>query len=146
MIKISQVFTAKRTEVVTELQNLISETLVPEFNAELEDIRRGYAESYDFAVTQPDVARNKVLELSDCRRKARKLDLDLRRQQFIDSLHTRLVGESLAEAETYGGVISEEMEERNGKQRKVKKVAFPDGSRAKIPSGIYVDYSLFQRL
>ena len=146
MIKISQVFAAKRAEVVTELQNLISETLVPEFNAELEDIRRGYAESYDFAVTQPDIARNKLLVLADNRRKARKFDLQLRRQQFIDSLHTRLVGESLAVAEEHNGVISEEVEERNGKMRAVKKVAFPDGSRAKIPSGIFVDYSLFQRL
>ena len=146
MIKISQVFAAKRTEVVTELQNLISETLVPEFNAELEDIRRQYSETYNYALEQPDSARNKLLALADNKRKARKLDLDLRRQQFIDSLHTRLVGESLADAEAYGGVISEEMEERNGKKRTVKKVAFPDGSRAKMPSGIFVDYSLFQRL
>lgn len=142
MVKSSQAFAAHRADVIAGLQAELVDTFAPAYNSELEDIRRQFTESYEYAVSQADTARNKLLDLADKTRQARVLDLNLRRQKFLDSLQCTMRAVLLDRVEQYGGTIAKEHE--NG--RVVEKVSFLDGSRAKMPIKIHVDWKLFQRL
>lgn len=145
-IRSSKAFAAYRQAVIAELTQTLVEQFVPAHNAEIEDIRIEHKKTFDFALTQPDSARNKLIELADKKRKARILDLAKRKQDFLGSLKVHLNIEMKERLTEYNAEQVEEMEERNGKEVKVVKAVFPDGSKAKIPQGLFIDFSLFQRI
>lgn len=147
-VKASQAFAALRQAVILELTNAVYDGLLPNFNAEIEDIRRKYEEAVAVAAEAPtDAARNKLIELADAQKKSRILDLSKRKNEFVMSLRTRLGVEQAKVIEEYKGERFSEEEKRDGKKpRTVEKVKFPDGSVAKIAGNLFIDYSGFQRV
>lgn len=149
-LKASQAFAAFRQSVTTELTNQVFDKLVPNFNAEAADIRKGYDDAIEVANEAPtDAAKNRLIELAANTKKARIFDLVRRKNAFIDGLNVRMKLEIKERLDEYKGETYEEEEEdpRNkGKKRKVTKVKFPDGSIAKVPQGLFVDSKLFQRI
>ena len=146
MIRQSQAFAAFRKSIINELNNDITTSLVPDFNSECEDIRRQYTDTETFASDQPDVAKVKLIELAESRKRARILDLVVRKNKFLESLKVRLVLEMKQRLDEYHAEVMEEDEERDGKTRKVLKAKFPDGSQAKVPQNIHIDFSVFDRV
>lgn len=157
-IKKSQAFAAFRTSLLAGLQNEIASDLAHQFNAELEDIRikdgahRVYIGS--LRVEGKEQAAVALENLADKEMKARVLDLKLRRQAFLDQLTAKMHASIDQRVADYGGtvatitepVVGKEGQIKEGQTRNVKKAQFDDGSMAKIPSALWVDYSLFQRL
>ncbi len=147
-VRTSQVFAAQRTAIIKELQMEVSDKFLPNFNAEVFDIRKSFKDNSTYAIEQPDTARNKLLDLGEARKKARILDLVKRKNDFLSSLKIRLGMEIKEKIEEFNGEVFEE-EERIGdtdRMRRVTKVKFPDKSVAKVPTGLYIDYSAFDRV
>lgn len=147
-VRSSQAFAAFRQSLVSELSAKVYDELMPQFNAAVEDIRREYESSVQAANEAPtEVAKNKLIELAESHKKARILDLAKRKNDFIGSLRIRLKLEIDGRLTEYKAEVVEEEEKREGseKTRMVKKAKFPDGSMAKIPQNLYIDYSGFQR-
>jgi len=147
-VRASQAFAAFRQSLVSELSNKVYEELQPHFNAEAEDIRRRYSDSVkDAADANTENSKKKLLELAESNKKARILDLAKRKNDFIASLKVRLNLEITERLTEYKAEVFEEKEPREGKpDRIVKKAKFPDGSMAKVPQNLYIDYSGFQRV
>ena len=122
-IKYAHAFAQFSRSLILELQDDFNNNLVPQFNSEAEDIRREWEE------------KRPVCEaLADHKKRARAMDLVVRRRRFIDDLNTRLKME-----------LNLRVEEYEGKQEE-DKVVFPDESIAKMPKAFFVDYRVFQRI
>ena len=153
-VKMSQAFAAFRSSLLAELQNQISNDLAHQFNAELEDIRKKDGEHQVYIALLrsegKETAAVKMEELANKEQKARLLDLQLRRQQFILELNTKMHDAIDQRVADYGGKVAEIHEPIiGGKEvapRKIKKAQFSDGSMAKVPGQLWIDYSLFQTL
>lgn len=147
-VKASQSFAARRQAIILTLRNEIFSDLLPKFNAEAEDIRRKYEEAIAVASDAPtDNAKNSLTELAEATKKARILDLNKRKNEFIESMRLTLRMEQKSTIDDYKGELFEEKEEtKEGKERTVEKVKFPDGSIAKVAKNIFIDYSAFVRI
>ena len=128
----SQAFASHRHAVILELNKELQEHGIPEFNAEAADIRKIHEE--DSKTTDVGEA------LADHQKRARTNDMLIRRKEYIDGLQTRLKMEMHTRVEEYKGTLIEE--EKDGKKIYVAK--FPDGSQARVPRGLWVDYKAFQ--
>lgn len=147
MIRTSQAFAAFRQAVIEELQSEIQNQLVPTFNASVADIEAQYKETTESAATAPTPnASESLLRVAMRNKDARLLDLKLRRQQFLNEIQTRLRMEIRSKLEEYQAETFEESETRNDKVRVVSKARFPDGSIAKIPGHVFVDWKQFYTL
>lgn len=132
-VRKSQAFAAYRTELVTEMQGDVLQTLVPSFNAEIVDIRKSTEETKQL----------KGEALADHHKRARIQDLKVRQQDFIDGLNAELTEKLSKRVDLYGGKI-EEKENEAGK--KVLEATFSDGSVARMPKSLWIDYNLFDRV
>ena len=146
-LKASQVFAAYRQAVIERLQQSIAE-FVPEYNAECNDIRVKYEQAESFAVDCPtDAAKAAITRLADAERKSRTMQLAWKKKQFLDSLKMDLHAEIKVMLDDLRADQHEETELNSvGKERKVIKAKFPDGSMAKVPQGLVIDFSQFQRV
>ena len=147
MIRTSQAFAAFRQAVIEELQSEIQNELIPTFNASVADIDRQYKATTESAANAPTPnASESLLRVAMRNKEARLLDLRLRRQQFLNEIQTRLRMEIGNRLNEYGAETFEEVEVRNDKERVVSKARFPDGSVAKIPGHVFVDWKQFYTL
>jgi hypothetical protein len=130
----SVAFAANREAITVELLQLVTAQELPRFNACVEDIRRIYAEE------------NKNLKigetLADHRKRARYEDARVKREQFIATLQSRLRLEMEAKVTEYGGELVAS-EDKEGKPVTIAK--FPDGSTARLPRGLWINYKMFDR-
>ena len=156
MIKMSQAFASFRSSLLARFQSQIAGELAHQFNAELEDIRRKDGEHQTYIgllrTEGKEQAAVKLEDLANKEQKARLMDLQLRRQTFIDGLNKDMLAQINQRVADYGGETAEVQEPlaiEEGPEPKfktVRKAQFPDGSMAKIPARLWVDYSLFQTL
>lgn len=136
-IKRSQAFAAMRQSLLSELSGIVQDELVPQFNSEAEDIRR----EHEAMRLNP----KKGEALADHRKRARIADMVVRRKVFIDDLQSRLQITLGGTVMDYKGEIVEEIEEGTGKVLS-RKAVFPDGTTAKMPKSLWIDYRQFQRV
>ena len=137
----SQAFAAFRQSLCTELTAAYLNNLVPQFNAECEDIRREHASTVEEAnEAKSENAKNKLIELAEANKRARIMDLNVRKNEFVQSLRTRLKLEQDQRIEEYGGIVGTKEGEKG------KFVAFSDGSEAKVARDLWIDYKLLQRV
>ena len=132
-MKMSKAFAAFRQSLITDKNHAILQELAPAFNAAVEDIRRQVEDDFN---TYHNQAK------ADNLRKTLTYDLILHRQEVLRSVQSDL------------RTIIDERLHRDGAQlrrdrvdNKVVIVAdFPDGSQARVPTGLWVDYSAFDRV
>ena len=143
-MKTSKVFAAFRQSISMEITQAIADGIVPEFNAECADIRRKFDDTITFATTEAasDNARNKLIDLAHATRKARILDLAKRRNEAIDKHRIHFLGDVRERLTDYNAEMVEDIE--GGK--KVLRAKFPDGSMAKVPQNLFVNYDQFDRV
>lgn len=136
-MRLSQAFATLRVAVIAGLTSQINETLVPNFNSEVEDIRKEWEEK-----------RATSEALADHHKRARIADLVVRRDAFIASLNDelRLQLNARAKLPEYGGEVAEVPVEKEGKSKTVLEVKFKDGSTARMPKSLWVDYKIFARI
>lgn len=128
----SQAFAAYRTELVAELQNDIATELLPKFNSEVEDIRR----------TTDSTRETKGDALATHHKRARISDLKIRQQSFIDGLNTEMRERLSKRVKEYNGTI----ETKKDGEKEVLEAKFDDGSVARVPKSLWVDYNRFDKL
>jgi len=135
--KASEVFSAFRQASITELQHNILNDLLPNYTAEAEDIRREHEANTPISAA-----------LADHKKHARVLDLIHRRNKFIAECNSVLVDTLTKKAKELNGTITEvtETHRDTGKEQTVLKVLFDDGSRAKMPRGLWIDFKQFVRV
>jgi hypothetical protein len=135
-VKKSQAFAALRAAVVAELQEEINDVLIPRFNAEIEQIRREFEEK------KPE---SEALAMH--RRRARISDLVIRRDEFISKSNTEMRAQLEKRISEYGGSISEiEIRSEDDEPRKVLEAKFDDGSVARMPKSLWINYGAFNRV
>jgi len=127
-------FATLREAVIVDLQQQLVTQSVPQFNAEIEDVRR----VYDDERANPKIGES----LAFHNRRARYEDMRVKREMFIKTLHTSLHSRLLQRVEEYGGDIEDSIDRDN---KPVKVVKFPDGSSARLPRGLWVQYDQYHR-
>lgn len=137
-IRLASAFATHRTAVIESLKASITKELVPNFNAEIENIRRVFEEEKD------DLGESTAIH---CRR-GRIMDLKVRQQQFIDSLNADLFKDLKKRVEEYKGKMIDKTitDGKSGKEKLVHEAEFPDGSTARVPNALWVDYTVFHRV
>jgi predicted aminopeptidase len=134
MSRMSVAFAANREAITVELLQLVSAEELPRFNASVENIRRLHEE---------ERTNLKIGEaLADHRKRARYEDARVKREQFIATLQSRLRLEMEAKVTEYNGTL-EQSEDKEGKPVTIAK--FPDGSTARLPRGLWINYKMFDR-
>lgn len=136
-MRLSQAFATLRVSVIAALTAQITEELLPKFNSEVEDIRRNW-----------ESKRAESEALADHQKRAAIADLIVRRDAFIESLNNemRIQLGTRAKAPEYGGEIQEVPDDKKGKGKTVLEVKFKDGSTARMPKSLWVDYKAFARV
>ena len=134
MSRMSVAFAAQREAITVELLQLVDQQELPRFNAAVEDIRRQHeAEKGDPKIGEA---------LADHRKRARYEDQRVKRETFMSTLQSRLRLEMEAKVTEYGGTL----EQSTDKENKPLIIAkFPDGSTARMPRGLWVNYKMFDR-
>ena len=133
-MKKSQAFAAFRSSLIADYQAQVMSDLVPQFNAEMQDIRTNWEEEF---------RSNEAI--ADHRRRAREADLQIRRQDFLESINNDFRLAQTARINEYGGKIEEIEVERNGKKKKILNATFPDNSEAVVPNAVWIDFGVFYR-
>ena len=132
-MKQSQAFAVFRTSLITDKNHAIINELVPVFNSACEDIRRRV--ETDFS-TYHNQAK------ADNLRKTLIYDLILYRKQVLDGvqkdLHTK-VDERLDKDQA-------SLKQETVENKHIVTACFPDGSFARVPSSLWIDFSLFDRV
>jgi hypothetical protein len=128
----SQAFAAFRTELVANLQADIKEELLPKYNSEVEDIRR----------KAEDIKGTRGEALADHHKRARMMDLRVRQQVFIDELNKEMRAQLEERVSEYKGTIETKMDG----DKEVMEAKFPDGSVARVPKSLWIDYKQFDRI
>jgi hypothetical protein len=134
-IRKSQAFAALRTQIITELQHQVEKELIPHFNAEVEDIRK----EHQRLTSEGNPA------LADHTKRARIQDLKVRQQDFLGSLNEDLRDRLGKRVTEYGGKVVEKEVGEGKESRKVLEAVFDDGSTARMPKALWIDYNVFQR-
>ena len=152
-VKMSQAFAAYRAVVISEVQQKIALDLSYKFNAEIEDIRKGTEEQLSYVASLraegKEAAAASIENLAEKSQRARLLDLQMRRSQVLDELNKDMLHKLDQRLSEYGaevGLVNEPVSPNSEKTHSVKKAQFPDGSQAKVPMQLWVDYSQFQSL
>lgn len=145
-IRLSQAFAAFRTATIAELMKNMQDELVPNFNAEVMHIEKKFEE---------DKAEHGETLAMHFRRSS-VLDLKVKQQAFIKELDEELLKAmkkriSLPEYNGKLKTISIPGQPKSEGQKatepkEVLEVEFPDGSSARVPKGLWIDYSVFQRI
>lgn len=137
-LRTSQVFAASRNATQDESIANIRATLVPAFNAECFDIDKSHAETLEMYKNQA---------LADNKRKARIMMLMHSRQEVLKTARAEFESKINELVEKLGGVEFTAREIPKGKDKEVdvRKVKFPDGSVARLPS-FYIPYDDFQKV
>lgn len=128
----SQAFAAFRTELVAALQLDLTSELLPKYNSEIEDIRRSTEE----------IRGTRGEALADHHKRSRLMDLKVRQQDFIEGLNKEMRDGLEQRVKDYGGAITTS----NDGKRDVLEAKFSDGSTARMPKSLWIDYSQFQRV
>lgn len=136
-MKASQAFAAFRTSLITDKNHAILNELVPMFNSCCEDIRRKVETDFN---TYHNQAK------ADNLKKSLTYDLVFHRKGVLETVQQsmqRAIDERLA---ADGAELVEEKIENDGRVKHVLTAKFPDGSMARVPQALWVDYSLFDRV
>lgn len=136
-MKKSQAFAALRASVVAELQHQISTELLPQFNEEITGIRANW-----------EKARPESEALADHKKRAAIADLVIRRDDFLTNLNKDMRTTLEKRVSDYGGVIGEvTIEDKETQKPKiVLEAKFDDGSTARFPRSLWVNYRAFERV
>jgi very-short-patch-repair endonuclease len=134
-MRLSQAFAAFRTEVVESLLLNLREELLPQFNAEVADIRQEH-----------EKMSKESAALADHRKRSRIMDLKVRQQQFIDGLDADLKAAMEKRIKDYAGTIESKQIADGKGSKEVLEAKFPDGSTARVPKKLWVDYTQFHRV
>jgi hypothetical protein len=139
-IRLSQAFAAFRTAKIAELMENLNQELIPNFNAEVVHIEKKYEED--------KMAHGETLAMHF--KRAAVLDLKVKQQTFIRELDQELqdsLKARIALPEYKGELKVVMLESDKGKKAKeVWEALFCDGSSARVPKGLWIDYSAFQRI
>lgn len=135
-MKKSQAFAALRNQIVAELTENINSELIPQFNAEVIQIREVFEKS------KPE---SEALAMH--RRRAHIADLVVRRDEFIKGLNKDLHEQLTKRVKDYNGEIVEvEIKDENDKPIKKLEAKFDDGSIARFPKSLWVNFKAFDRV
>lgn len=140
MLKQSKAFAAFRASLITDKNHAILNELVPTFNAQCEDIRRRCEEDFN---TYHNQAK------TDNFRKSLVYDLVLGRQQVLDSVQEDMQREITERLVKDGASVKEEEipdPKREDRTKTVLTAFFPDGSKARVPQALWIDYTAFDRV
>ena len=140
MLKQSKAFAAFRASLITDKNHSILNELVPVFNSQCEDIRRKCTEDFQ---TYHNQAK------TDNFRKSLVYDLVLGRQQVIDKVQEDMHREITERLAKDGARLEEEEiphPEKEGRTKTVLTAFFPDGSKARVPQALWIDYMAFDRV
>lgn len=136
-MKASQAFAAFRTSLITDKNHVILTELVPIFNSCCEDIRRKVDEDFN---TYHNQAK------SDNLRKTLIYDLVLYRKQILDTVQNSMAKAIKERLQKDNATVEEEIIESNERPKHVLTAKFPDGSAAKVPQKLWIDYTMFERV
>ena len=139
-VKMSQAFAAFRTSLITDHQHSIVNELVPEFNSRCEDIRRR---------SDADFEKYHNQAKADNLKKTLTYDLLLYQQQILENVQ-KSVADKINErlARDNAQITREEIPDkrRSGQLKEVVTAYFPDESRARVPSGLWIDFQMFDHV
>ena len=139
-MKQSQAFAAFRQSLITDKSHAILNELAPAFNARCEDIRRKAREDMETYHNEA-LVNNRV--------KSAIYDLVLYRKQIIDGVQNALQQAVTARLADDQAELIEEVhpdDRREGLTKLVHIAKFPDGSSARVPQALWIDYSVFDRV
>lgn len=139
-LKQSKAFAAFRSSLITDKNHAILTELVPAFNAQCEDIRRKLEADFE---TYHNQAK------TDNFRKSLVYDLILGRQKVLDQVQQSLQEEIAHRLNKDGAqLVTESIPDpkKEGREKKVLTALFPDGSKARVPQALWIDYNLFDRV
>ena len=132
-MKQSQVFAAFRTSLITDKNHAILNELAPSFNAQAEDIRRRVEKDFN---TYQNQAK------ADNLKKTLVYDLVFGRKQVIDSVQ-KDIAHAINERLAFDGA---NLEKSVIEGKTILTAKFPDGSTARVPQNLWIDYSVFHRV
>lgn len=138
-VTMAAAFATFRNVVIEELKVDVSEELLPNWKAEAEDIRR----------THEELRATKGDAVADNHKKARVMDLQVRRNMFLDGLNSELQTRMHGRVKDYNGVtttVKVADPKHDGEMKDVQEVKFPDGSTARVPQRLWIDLNLFERI
>lgn len=140
MFKQSKAFAVFRASLITDKNHSILNELVPVFNAQCEDIRRKCEEDFN---TYHNQAK------TDNFRKSLVYDLMLGRQQVLDDVQGDMHREIEERLARDGAKVEKEEipdPKREGRTKSVLTAFFPDGSKARVPQNLWIDYTVFDHV
>ena len=137
MLKQSKAFAAFRASLITDKNHAILNELVPVFNSQCEDIRRRCEEDFQMYHNQAK---------TDNFRKSLVYDLVLGRQQTLDEVQNTMQQEIAERLAKDRADVKKEEVEKDGRIKTVLTAFFPDGSKARVPQSLWIDYTVFDRV
>ena len=137
-MKQSQAFAAFRLSLITDKNHAIINELVPEFNIQCKSICERVEKDFN---TYHNQAK------ADNFRRFLTYDLIMARDKQIEEVQTSMQ-KSIDERLAWDGASlrKDEITRANGKMKEVLTAVFPDGSTARVPQKLWIDYSLFERI
>lgn len=139
-LKQSKAFAAFRASLITDKNYAILTELVPAFNAQCEDIRRKL---------EADLTTYHNQAKTDNFRKSLVYDLVLGRQKVLDQVQQEMQQRINERLKADGATVVEEIvrdPKKEGREKKVLTALFPDGSKARVPQALWIDYNVFDRV
>lgn len=135
-MKKSQAFAALRNQIVAELTENINSELIPHFNSDVVQIREAF---------EREKPESEALAMH--RRRARIADLVIKRDEFIKGLNKELHDQLMQRVKDYNGEITEvTVESEDGKSVKKLEAKFDDGSVARMPKSLWINFKAFDRV
>lgn len=136
-MKANQAFAAFRASLITDKNHAIINELVPAFNSCCEDIRRRVETDFNTYHNQAKADNLKKSLIYDLIL-GRKKTLEIVQQSMQKTIDNRLAADEAK--------LEEKIIVKDGKTKRVLFATFPDGSIARVPYNLYIDYSLFERV
>ena len=137
-MKQSQAFAAFRLSLITDKNHAILNELVPEFNTQCMAIRERVEKDFN---TYHNQAK------ADNFKKSLTYDLIMARDKQIEEVQIELQ-KSIDERLAWDGASLREdtIPTSNNRVKTILTAVFPDGSTARVPQKLWIDYSLFERV
>ena len=137
-MKQSQAFAAFRLSLITDKNHAILNELVPEFNTQCMAIRERVEKDFN---TYHNQAK------ADNFKKSLTYDLIMARDKQIEEVQIELQ-KNIDERLAWDGASLREdtIPTSNDRVKTVLTAVFPDGSTARVPQKLWIDYSLFERV
>ena len=139
-LKQSRAFAAFRSSLITDKEHAILHELAPAYNERVAEIRQKVEDDFQ-------IYHNRAK--ADNFRKSLVYDLELGLQQTLDSVQKDLQERIHERLNTDGAqVITEKIPDRKreGREKEVLTAIFPDGTKARVPHALWIDYKLFDRV